>query len=155
MAPALPRARPLPGRAVDDRIPAEAGYLGAHASGRRNLALHRPQPICLVEARMPPMVDRMAVVPTGLGDQDRLAVAPPGFEQRLEQARPRGMGVIVDADHIDPDRAHQTIRGGELPLADAGDRIGGQDAHVGMVLARHPRQADGEWTKVVLKPGLD
>jgi hypothetical protein len=87
--PAAPGIGPLPRWAIHYRVPADAGDLRAACLGIGDLGGDVVEPGALVAAWVTAVMMRMVVVPAGLGDEHRLAVAPPGLEENLAQRRSR------------------------------------------------------------------
>ncbi len=144
MRPAMPGSRTVPGRTIDQRVPAETDDLGAAGLGDGDLVEDVAQPVALGPAGVLAMVGGMTVVPARLGHQDGTAITPRDLGQDLAQRRSGGVRVVIDPDDIGEARRHEGVGRRELPLADPGDRVRGEEPDVGMVLFQNAAHGDGE-----------
>lgn len=127
----------MPGRTVDNGVPANADNRNPVGCGCVDLIQYVSQPGPLMQAGMPPMVDRMPIMPACLGYHYGLAVPTPCFHQDFCQGRPSRMRIIVYTHHIDVNSRHYGVGGLELSLTHSGDGIIGHDANVRVMITGH------------------
>ena len=119
------------------RVPANTLDDSAVEPRHLDLIQHVPEPSSLVQSGVPSMVDWMAVVPACLRYHYRLMVPTPRPQKHFRQRRASGVRVVVYPNDINVDGRDNCVRGLELPLPDSCDRVIGEDANVGMMIAGH------------------
>jgi len=131
MAPAVAGLWSMPGRTIDNRVPAYANDIGPVEPGDVDLLADMPQSGAFVQPGITAVMDGVTIMPAGFRHHDRLAVAAPGRHQHLHQRRPRRMRIVVHPDNIDMNRRDDRVGRLELTVAHTGNRIVCQDATSG------------------------
>jgi hypothetical protein len=82
----------MPGRTIDDRVPAYSNDFGPVEPGDLDLLGEMPQPCTFVQPGIATVMDGVTIMPTSFRYHHRLAVAAPSRQQHLYERRSRCVG---------------------------------------------------------------